>query len=159
LIELKTRIDKVKNQLLNGVAFDSLLELLGQLETNKKATEERLERLRAEAEGRPADDLAEAQHIVDLVYQAPEGEREALRDRLRSRIRQLVSEIWILVGSESRYHRRATVQVFFKKGGFRFLQFENVGKGRNRGTTFMTNKDGCDPPAIDLRAWREKGPG
>jgi hypothetical protein len=154
LADIDKRIAGVESAALKEGDFDLLLSVARQLDGARTACVERLERLRAEAVARHGAELDEAKDIVSQLESAAGEELEVLRERVRAKFRQLVSEIWVLIGSDGRHHRRATVEVYLRRGGKQFFQIEHRSTGPNRGTEIATMKDGCEPFAIDLRQVR-----
>jgi hypothetical protein len=93
------------------------LDMLADYERAKKTVAAELDAARAEAAGRGgAEALGELQSLAELLDEAED--KEPLRLKIRSRVRQLVSEAWVLVVSLGAV-RLAAVQLFFAEGGGR----------------------------------------
>jgi DNA invertase Pin-like site-specific DNA recombinase len=112
------RLSRLTADMKESGDFDAGLQLMRELEKDKKATAEQLERVRAEHATTEAEVLGESQSIIDLLAEAEGDERFALRLKLKQRIRELVSEMWLLVVSHG-WSRVAAMQVYFAEGGKR----------------------------------------
>jgi hypothetical protein len=132
-----------------------LAEVLRRLETSLTAQRDTLERLQAEKRRDTADDVKQLKTLVDLYEQAEkEGKSEEFRTKLRGKIRQLVKDVWVLVEG-GRYHRTATVQVYFRDGGSRFIHIEHIVRGKKAGCEMgsgTAEELGFD---LDLRNYRK----
>jgi DNA invertase Pin-like site-specific DNA recombinase len=95
--------------------FDAGLRLMRELEKDKKATAEQLERARAEQSTTEAEVLGESQSLIDLLSEAEGNERLELRLKLKQRIRELVSGMWMVVAPRG-WSRVAALQVYFADG-------------------------------------------
>jgi len=97
-IELIDRMEKVKSR-LTMAQFDILLDLLTDLETEKKKAEVHLEEILTRQSGRQQDDLGEAKSFFEELGDRSKVNETDLRERLRNKLRQIVSEMWMLVSS------------------------------------------------------------
>jgi len=117
---LDGRIETCKRKMqAAGGDFDALIEVL------EKLTQQRRE-LAAMADAINDDpvtsNLADCKAIGDLLGAASGDELRNLRLRLRAKIRELVSEVWMLVFTDDGQCRVALVQVHFAGGGVRRLK-------------------------------------
>jgi hypothetical protein len=150
-IELNDRMEKVKSR-LTMAEFDILLDLLTDLETEKKKAEAHLEEILTHQSGRQQDDLGEAKSFIEELRDQSKVDETDLRERLRNKLRQIVSEMWMLVSSKARYHREALCQVFFRNSGWRMLRIEMGKEGMTLGS--VTSSEFITPDGLDLRKWR-----
>ncbi len=131
--ELMEKIEKIQARLVGEKSIDALIPVLEQLEMELKAIDATLEKLKGEeAHNRPAA-LGEAQSLAGLLREAKESERTELRFKMRAKIKQLVSEIWMLVWDATPNIRAAEVQVFFHTGQVRGFFLRWFRRGRHRG--------------------------
>ncbi len=121
LEELRHRIGTVQERCSGPEPLPPLLDLLAQLEGQRRAAAATLDRLRAERGHGSAQALGEAQGVLGLLRRAQGPERTALRARIRSRLRQLVSEIRVTVHGEG-MARTARVRVALRSGTERLLR-------------------------------------
>jgi DNA invertase Pin-like site-specific DNA recombinase len=112
LQELEHRIGKTVADLKGHGEFDTGLRLLRDLEDEKKDVATRLEKAKAEAATSEAEVLGEAQSLVVLLADAEGAELLELRTKIKARVLQLVSEMWMLVVPRSG-DRLAALQVWF----------------------------------------------
>jgi DNA invertase Pin-like site-specific DNA recombinase len=115
LAEINDKIAKVKAKILGTGDVETLSDLLVTLDKEKKSTEAALERLRAELHSSKDFSLEETQELIELLAATKGSAHGELRQRLKSRIQRLISEIRILINKEG-MKRTALVQVFFEGG-------------------------------------------
>jgi DNA invertase Pin-like site-specific DNA recombinase len=104
--------------------LDDLLDVLRNLKRAEQAAKERCEREEAAAQRDEVGDLSALRQLLKVLKDGTAEERMANRARIKGRIRALVSEIWVRVESESRYHRRVLAQVVLRAGGWRWFEVE-----------------------------------
>jgi DNA invertase Pin-like site-specific DNA recombinase len=96
------------------------LDLIKRLTEDKQALLARREELKARAQVDRPDSLGEARSLIRLM-DATEGEElQQLRRRVKARIRELVSEVWVLIERVGRA-RVAYVQAHLTGGGVRYF--------------------------------------
>lgn len=139
----------------------TLLDLLEKLDQEKKTTAGRLDKLKAETAHRQPTALGEAQSLVALLKAAPAEERPGLRLKIRARISQVVSEMWLLamdqdVRTGDKNVRLCVVQVFLASGAMKFLTLAWQRYGRDKSMVVATEPLVMDDPAKfpDLRLYR-----
>jgi DNA invertase Pin-like site-specific DNA recombinase len=116
LLDLDSRLERARQRARTTKDFDAFLDLIQDLQTERKRVSEQLAELRQEEQaGHPSANLGEAHSLIDLLQQAPTDQRPKLRQRLKARIRQLIAEMWVLVvarGSDRLY----AAQLWFRDG-------------------------------------------
>jgi hypothetical protein len=120
LSELEYRLDRVRTNLKAGGDFDAGLQLLRDLEQDKAKVAEELEKTRSLAATNEAEALGEVKSLVDLLADASGDDLLLLRAKIKQRIRELVSEMWIVIVSRG-WTRLAALQVFLTNGRRRDL--------------------------------------
>ncbi len=120
VVELQEKIERCKKRLITSPDFDALIDVLARLENQLADTAARRDRLQQELHAKRPASLKDSQQIINLLRTADEGQAEALRLRLRSKLRRIIEEIWILVVPGTN-ERTALVQVHLAGGRFRKL--------------------------------------
>jgi hypothetical protein len=138
LIDLDAKIAKVQQRVTAEETIDTLLSLLERLDKDRKATATQLDQLKANAAHQQPTALGEVQSLAVTLGRAKREERKALRLKIRARVQQLVSEMWVLVWDESETVRMAELQVFFRAGGVRCINLCWTRRGRLRGHIVWT---------------------
>jgi DNA invertase Pin-like site-specific DNA recombinase len=115
LLDLDSRIERAKARARKAEDFDAFLDLIESLQAERRQASERLDALRREKSSAVAVNLGEAQTLNELEEKAEGVERDELRRRMKLRIRQLITGIWVLVVPHGR-NRLAAAQVFFASG-------------------------------------------
>jgi DNA invertase Pin-like site-specific DNA recombinase len=146
------RLTRLTADLQGEGDFDAGLELLRQLEKTKKETSEQLERARAEQSTTEAEILGESQSLIDLLTQAEGEERLALRIKLKQRIRELVSEMWLLVVPRG-WAKLVALQIYFGDGNRRDILLYYQPASRSRPTRWHARSlaDVAKLGPLDLR--------
>jgi DNA invertase Pin-like site-specific DNA recombinase len=142
--------EKLAADLLKGWS-KALSKASRALDEREKELREQLAAAEAEA-GNPAGECwGEAMSLIDALDTDPEP--PARRVKLRSLLRQLVEEIWILVVPLSAMRRCAAVQVFFESGVCRhYLIFcQSGGRGREAFWQAWSLADVVQAGDLDLR--------
>jgi DNA invertase Pin-like site-specific DNA recombinase len=147
LVDLDGRLERTRQRAGSTGDFDAFLDVIQELQAERKRLSERLAELHEEQAGRQPADLGECQSLIDMLAQAPEDQREELRRRLKVRIRQVVAGLWVLIVPRGRA-RLVAVQLWFSGGK------------RQRGYVFLHNPlDGSRPgrpPEPLSAAWAAK---
>jgi DNA invertase Pin-like site-specific DNA recombinase len=124
LVDLDGRLERTRQRAGSTGDFDAFLDVIQELQAERKRVSERLAELNEEQAGRQSADLGETQTLIDMLARAPEGEREELRRRLKIRIRQMVAGLWVVIVPRGRA-RLVGVQLWFAGGkrqrGYAFL--------------------------------------
>jgi DNA invertase Pin-like site-specific DNA recombinase len=157
LQEIDDKIAKVQRRVKEEAGIDALVSLLEMLDRERKAAVVRLEQLKAESAHRQPTALRETQSVVELLERAEGAEREALRTKVKGRISQLVSEVWMLVQDVSETIRVARVQVALHSGRDKFLllAWRRRGAGRGHVNEVMGAEVPADEPPEALRWLRD----
>jgi hypothetical protein len=153
ILEADDKIATLKARILHEKNLGTLVDVLLQLEQAKNEKVRRRDELLIAKNERSTDDLKEAVSLIEVLEQQQDD--PTLRERLRNKVRQLVSEIWMIVDATGKrgrtsircLQRTATAQVFFRSGGFRIIQISTGSEGMVGET--ITGKTG-----LDLRQWR-----
>lgn len=162
LTQVDALIQKTKARLRTSPDSDALLDVLLDAEGRRRVLMETLERLRQDALHKPSETLGEARSLVRLLAQADEKERVDLRTRLRSKLQALIAEAWVLIDgwAMSKY---ATVQVFFRSGGWSMFTFAQKRDHRRARAVPLSVTMGRGGPTLatlpaddDLRTWRSR---
>jgi DNA invertase Pin-like site-specific DNA recombinase len=104
-----------------------VVESLRGLQAQETDLVEKLDLARQEAAARPMTARWEDAHtLIDLLDQAEDGQREEVRLRLRSAIRGIVSEVWMLVLPKGK-DRVCAAQIRFEGGGQREYLIQHHG--------------------------------
>lgn len=135
--DLDQKITAVQRRVLEEKGIDPLLSLLETLGKEKKATEAELERLKAEAASRQAkvieDALNDVKSVSALLAKAGRKDRQALRLKVRARVKQLVSAIWVLTFEVTPKVRAAELQIVFHSGKVKGVLLVWSRRGQSRG--------------------------
>jgi DNA invertase Pin-like site-specific DNA recombinase len=121
LREIDYRVGKLSADLKAGGDFDAGLALLRDLQKDKAEAAKALEKARATAATGEAEALGEAQSLIGLLAEAEGEERLALRTRIKQRVHEIVSEMWLLTAPPRGWDRVAALQIYFTNGRHRDL--------------------------------------
>lgn len=128
LFVLDARYAATEKQFLDptvGLSPDALLKAMGDL---KVARDGVLARLRAAAAEKQVAGVAEVRSVVAAMEASPPGEeREALRRRVKTRLRWLLDSIWVHIEKQNHVRQYAHVQIFFRGGGRKDLTVPSFG--------------------------------
>jgi hypothetical protein len=152
LATVDARIRELEGELLAG-DIPSLARVLRTLEERRRDVATRLADARARAANPLADSWGECQSLLSVLDNAPDPEDARLR--LRSTLRRIVSEIWLLVVPR-RLNRLAAVQVHFTGGGQRnyavlYRPPHHGFGGRREGQWWARSLAEVAPGDLDLR--------
>jgi DNA invertase Pin-like site-specific DNA recombinase len=131
--ELDRKITAVQQRAREEKGIEALLSLLETLDKDRKAVNAQLERLQAEIAHQQPTALRDTQSLVELLSKTEGEERKELRTKIKARIKQLVSEVWVLVWDVTPGIRAAEVHVFFHTGRVRGILLAWSRRGRYRG--------------------------
>lgn len=153
--ELDHKIGRTMERLKGDADFDAGWQLLRQLEEEKKDALARLSRAQAKAATDETVVLGETQSLLKLLADTEGDERVGLRTRIKARIAQLVSEMWMLTVRRGRV-RLCAVQVFFAAGGSRTFLITFRAGNRYKGAEWEVRSfTAPGVGAIDLRQRRD----
>lgn len=113
LIDIDSRLERTRQRARTASDFDAFLDLMQDLQVERKQVVEQRTELEQVKEGKAGVDLDEAQSLIAALEKTSLKDREDFRRRLRLRIAQLVSEMWMVIvpcGSK----RLCIVQIFFR---------------------------------------------
>jgi DNA invertase Pin-like site-specific DNA recombinase len=150
LLDIDSRLERARQRARTAGDFDTFLDLIAELQAERKQVSERLAELRHEEDSQPATDLGEAQTLIGMLNQAAAEQREALRRRLKVRIRQLVAEMWVVIVPRGR-NRVCVLQIWFA-GGNRHRDYIIWHNPRDAGDVRpFSFADVAKPGELDLR--------
>jgi DNA invertase Pin-like site-specific DNA recombinase len=129
LLDIDSRLERAQQRARTAGDFDAFLDLIQALQEERKQIMARRAELEQGEDGSAAD-LGEAQSLIDLLATTPAEEREEVRRRLKMRIAQLVTGIWVVIVRRGMTCLCA-VQVHFRGAGRR-REFLIVHIPRNR---------------------------
>jgi DNA invertase Pin-like site-specific DNA recombinase len=127
--DLDRRIAAVQRRALEEDGIDALMTLLGNLDRERKESTAKLDKLKAEAAHQQPTALTETQSLIDLMGSATGEELERLRTRVKARIKQIVSEMWMIVFDASSAIRAAEIQIVLHSGTVRGLVLSWLRRG------------------------------
>ena len=114
--------DKINDPKTRPTAKKIYTESIDREAAAKEDTAKRLETLKADAvSGRP-ETLGETQSLIKLLANAKGAEAEKLRRRLKSRLRLIVDEIWVVIERLDHKRRVAHVKLYLRGGATRYLR-------------------------------------
>ena len=122
-IDVEQRIIVVQQRVQSDSDIASLLDVLTELDRRKKNLDSEIENERS----RHVEVSKEAEAFNDLqalakMWAGEHPNRSDLRTRIKGKIRQLVSSIWMVVyGKKRSKFKTAHLQIFFKAGGSKML--------------------------------------
>lgn len=149
------RIGKISAKVKSGVMSESGLEILVDLDTEKKALSARVEQLAAEVHTSDDETLGETQSIIQALKEAEGEELAELRSTLRARIAALVDSVWVYISANG--HKRLMIaQVMYKSGARKNLYIYWNPKHRHPGQQkgYVQQNLGVDLDCPDLRLYR-----
>jgi DNA invertase Pin-like site-specific DNA recombinase len=135
LDELNEKVSTVEKRVLAEKRIDTLVSLLEKLDKDKKETSANLERLKSELANQQPEALEEVQSLSEFLHRSKGEELTALRMKIKARIKQLVSEVWMLVWDVTPTIRAAEIQITFHSGRIRGLVLQWLRRGKHRGLT------------------------
>lgn len=132
---------------------EAFLDIILEIDDEVKQITGRLRELNREEKDREPADLGEAHSLITLLADAPPGQLEDLRRRLKGRIKQLLSGVWMVIVRRGKTCLCA-VQLWFR-GGERRRDYLIVHKP---GTRYTDSRVSCrslasdaEPGGLDLR--------
>lgn len=145
------RIDKEEN----GDVVEVYLDQLASLQAEKNRVEARLLEARSAAFNFHREAYGELMSYAEMMTTSEDP--DGLREKIRSQLRQIVKEIWVLISDEDK-NRIANVQVFFHNGMMRQFWTSYPTDRRKVVEPLFTDKatvlDAWVNPGLDLRHWR-----
>jgi hypothetical protein len=128
-------------------AIPTIAASIAEVTVRRVKNAKRLETLRFESLNINAENLYDAQSLLQLRAETSPADRPALNRRIRARIATLVTEIWVLIQPIKRSCRIIHVQIFLRSQTKpRYLQIEP-----KRATTVPA----WDLADVDLRTWHK----
>ena len=119
-LDIDRRISKIKDRLTQDPDLDSLLDVLGRLERDRKQVVSDIEALKGKLSGGTTDALAQSCEllagIAKVIRKKDAAALYELRQRLKTAIAGLIDRVWLFV-YQIPGGRAADVQVDFSGGG------------------------------------------
>jgi DNA invertase Pin-like site-specific DNA recombinase len=115
LLDIDSRLERTRQRARTAGDFDAFLDLIAELQVERKQVSKRKAELEEEEDGRAPADLGETHTIINLLAKARPGQREELRRRLKGRIRQVVAGAWVVIVRRGRTCL-CGVQLHFRAG-------------------------------------------
>lgn len=153
LADVVKRIEHCQNQLISETGFDALVEVLRRLQDEREQLLASRDRLQQELHVEKSSTLRDSQELIKKLTDAEGEELVSLRLRLRSRLKRILSEVWVLVLIEG-FNRTALLQVHLSNGTHRKL-LVRTHRGANA-TWEEVSPDAIpdDELGVDLREYR-----
>jgi DNA invertase Pin-like site-specific DNA recombinase len=154
LADVDTRIAVVKQRIQTDSGITAFLDVLADLDRKRKDLVEKIEeeRTRQVQIGKEATVLSDLQALAKL-WAGEHPDRSDIRTRIKAKIRQLISEIWMVVyGRKRSKFKSAQLQIFFRGGGSKMLVVHAI-TDKYRGAELVENSGSGNAvlPASDLR--------
>ena len=142
--DLTHRIKTLKKKIKSAGDVDALLDLLVDLDSDKKEAEAKVERLKQDNATKESEALDRMKELVGRLNGADEDEAYRLRVKLRTTLKRLIEDVVVLV-----------VQVNKDRLALVDIQFKN---GTRRQATIMSGKRVPVPEeleGLDVREWAD----
>jgi DNA invertase Pin-like site-specific DNA recombinase len=97
LLDLDSKLERTRQRARTAGDFDAFLDLIADLQIERKQVSERRAELEHQEDGRATADLGEAHSLIALLDKARPEQRGELRRRLKTRIRQLVETAPVVI--------------------------------------------------------------
>jgi DNA invertase Pin-like site-specific DNA recombinase len=132
--ELDKKIALIQRRVGAESSIETLVTLLESLDAERKQALGDRERLKVEAGHQQSTALSQTRSMIELLEKTPSGEpRKELRLKIRGRIKQLVSEIWMFVWNVTPKIRAVEAQVIFHSGKVKGILLMWLRRGKYRG--------------------------
>jgi DNA invertase Pin-like site-specific DNA recombinase len=115
ILDIDSRLQRAQHRARTAGDFDAFLDLIQELQAERKKVSERRAELEQQEDGQTSVNLGEAQSLINVLAAAPAEQKEELRRRLKGRIRELVSGLWLVI---ARHGKKCVcgIQVWFRGG-------------------------------------------
>jgi len=153
LLDIDSRLERTRARARTTGDFDAFLDLIADLQAERKKVSERRAELEQQENGRASTDLGEAHSLIAMLDKAKPDQLADLRRRLKGRIRQLVSEAPVLIVRQGRTCLCA-LQLYFRGTGKArdYLIIHRPGNRYGNGTWSVRSLSGVAKPGeLDLR--------
>jgi hypothetical protein len=149
--ELEGNIKKAQARLDKGGDVDAIFDALHRWEGELKQVKAAREELKAAAARDPEDDLEDSLRLVRLVRYAKGEELVELRKRLRSKLRSLLSGIWVLPFDVNGNVRALFAQLVFLSGRVKAVSLVWVRRGKWAGAFSTWKLVAAEPGETHLK--------
>jgi DNA invertase Pin-like site-specific DNA recombinase len=156
LLDIDSRLGRTRQRARTAGDFDAFLDLIQELQAERREVRERLDQLEQEEDGGGPADLGEAQSLIGMLAKAADGPAELrgdLRRRLKGRLAQLVTEVRVLIVRRGKTCLCAC-QFWFRGGGRHrnYLIMHRPGTRFTEGRWWVRSlADVAAPGDLDLR--------
>ena len=153
LVQVEDKISKVQCRIADEPDCEAFLAVLSQLDKERKSLRVELEDEKARVKGEEQDAQQEFRTVMDLLAatDSPEAVAE-LRSRLRTAVREIVAEVWVLINVHSTQCRSCDVQVFLKNGRVQEFTITRIGRVFSTICARHLSDFSKEPPVVALRA-------
>jgi DNA invertase Pin-like site-specific DNA recombinase len=127
VLDLDNRLERARQRATSTADFDGLLDLIQDLQAERKATIDRRADLEHADDGQTPAALGEAQSLITLLSSVSDIERAELRRKLKRHLKTLVERIYMLLVRRGGISLIA-IQAFFR-GSDRQRNFLIISKG------------------------------
>lgn len=97
LLDLDSRLERTQRRAQTATDFDTFLDLIEKLQAERREVIARRAELEREDDGQATAGLCEMKSLIDLMAETPPDQLGDLRRRLKVRIGQLASDIWVVI--------------------------------------------------------------
>lgn len=115
LADIENRIRTLKNRMKTDTKFETLLDILVELEDEKATTEAKIERLKRELATPETEALDRTKELIERLSNASDEEAFQLRSKLRQTLKRLIVDAYVLVVKVGK-DRAALVDILLKSG-------------------------------------------
>ena len=146
--DLQSRIKSIKARMATDANFDALLDVLSDLEKQRKLLDATIEQLKTELHRSADVVLHDTKEIIGMLAESEGQELMDLRTTLKARLSALISEIWVAIRQDSKTARSLVAEIRFQSGGCKFLHM---------GTLTEYTGGGLSNPMPSTRVWSVAG--
>ncbi len=122
LAKVNERIAKAKQRMMTDDNFDSLLDMVAELDKQKATLTSEVNKLTVENRNQQDDNLTDTQSTIELLSKETGEKLNDLRRRLRAMLAALITEISVMIETKG-LERQATVNIQFRSGATRTIAF------------------------------------
>jgi DNA invertase Pin-like site-specific DNA recombinase len=152
LLDIDSRLERAQQRARSAEDFDAFLDLIQELQRERKEVSEQRAELEQQEDGRASADLGEAHSLIALLEKTRAEHRGDLRRRLKGRIRQLVKEAPVVIVRRGQVCLCA-VQLWFRADNRHrdYIILHRFGNRHHEGKSFVRSLADVAPAKLDLR--------